>query len=402
MPACRRAFYDLGVASAFDLQGDPDVGRVYDELTDGLRRPLRVSELVYAAAERYPGRLPTRSAIAEERRQLQKDKTGLEVEQGRFVSRVLADRRAGMHLLYAMSQPRPEALARQDELARTGRVDLGPVLVERDGPVGHVTLHNDRYLNAEDDEATAALEAAVDLVLLDEAVDVGVLRGGAAVHPKYAGRRVFGSGINLTHLYEGKISLVEFMIERELGFLSKVYRGHALGVGDDGEPSGWREKPWLAAVETHAIGGGFQCLLVMDRVIAEPEASFSLPARKEGIIPGCAALRLPRYVGERLSRDLIFFNRAMTAGSAEGRLIADEVVPADDIGRAVERAAAELISSGTTSVVANRRALRVAEEPLDRFRLYMSSYAVEQAHCLYSPALIANLERYWGPARRTG
>ena len=40
-------------------------------------------------------------------------------------------------------------------------------------------------------------------------------------------------------------------------------------------------------------------------------------------------------------------------------------------------------------------ALRQAQEPLDLFRRYMSNYARQQAHCLYSPALIDNLERNW-------
>ena len=47
----------------------------------------------------------------------------------------------------------------------------------------------------------------------------------------------------------------------------------------------------------------------MDRVIAEAGSYFNLPARKEGIVPGCANLRLPRFVGERATRQAIFFNR---------------------------------------------------------------------------------------------
>ena len=50
--------------------------------------------------------------------------------------------------------------------------------------------------------------------------------------------------------------------------------------------------------------------------------------------------------------------------------------------------------------MANRRALRAAQEPLDQFRRYMSVYASEQARCLYSPALIENLERNWQGAQR--
>jgi (3,5-dihydroxyphenyl)acetyl-CoA 1,2-dioxygenase len=368
---------------------------IYREVTDDLTRQLRVAEVVYATAERYPSLLPSRADIDEERSHLQKDKRGLEIEQGNFLAHLLAHPVAGAHLVHAMSQPRSDAAERLPELQRSGSVDLGPVRVDRSGTTGLVTLQNHASLNAEDDASTAALEIAIDLVLLDDAIDVGVLRGAPATHPKYAGRRVFGAGINLTHLYRGQISFVEFMVERELGPVSKMYRGHGLGPFDAGELAPRREKPWIAAVESFAIGGACQFLLVMDRVIAETGSYFNLPARREGIIPGCADLRLPRFVGERLARQAIFFNRPFPADSAEGRLLADEVVPGDEIDEAIGRAAAELMSAGTTSLVANRRALRAAHEPLDVFRRYMSTYAREQAACLYSPALIANLDTNW-------
>jgi (3,5-dihydroxyphenyl)acetyl-CoA 1,2-dioxygenase len=362
----------------------------YEELTEGLSRPLRVSELVYEAAERFPGTLPTRAEIDAERRLLQKDKQGLEIAQGDFVSAVLADERAGLHLMRAMRRPKAEALARIDAFRRDGSADLGPMRVDRDGPIGCVTIQNHECLNAEDDDSTAALETAVDLLLLDDAIAVGVLRGGPATHPKHAGKRIFGSGLNLTALYEGQISYVEFMLERDLGSVAKMQRGL-----DDGP-----EKPWIAAVERFAIGGACQLLLVMDRVIAETGSYFSLPARKEGIVPGCANLRLPRHVGERLARQALFFGRVFAADSAEGALIADEVVPAEEMDLAIERAAEELLSAGTASLVANRRQLLLAQEPLDLFRRYMSGYAREQARCLYSPALISNLERNWDAKRR--
>ena len=90
-----------------------------------------------------------------------------------------------------------------------------------------MTHGNKAFLNAEDDDAMAAMETAVDLVLLDDRIQVGVLRGGVLQHPKYPGKRIFNAGINLTHLYYGQISFVEFIIERELGLLNKIYRGHS-------------------------------------------------------------------------------------------------------------------------------------------------------------------------------
>jgi thioesterase DpgC len=302
-----------------------------------------------------------------------------------------------------MAQPKAEAMALLDDLRRTGSVDLGVARVDRDGAVGVITTQNHAFLNSEDDPSVAALETAVDLVLLDDAISVGVLRGAPAVHPKYEGRRIFGSGLNLTHLYYGKISLVEFMLERELGALTKMYRGHDL-ADPALESAEWledrREKPFVGVVESFAIGGSCQILLVLDRVIAETGSYFNLPARKEGIVPGCANLRLPRFVGERPTRQAIFFNRDFAADSPEGRMLADDLLDASEIDAAIGRAAEELVSAGPTSLVANRRQLRVGAEPLDVFRRYMAGYAREQAYCFYAPALIDNLERNWEAKRR--
>ncbi len=378
-----------------------DPTAAYDEITDGLQRPVRVAELVYEAAERFGLGLPTRAEINRERELRQKDKQGLEMAQGDFLARVLADGRCGAHLVHSMARPTRAALALLEDFRSLGSADLGPIRVDRAGRIGIVTNQNHAYLNAEDDASTAAMEVAVDLVLLDDDIEVGVLRGAPAVHPKHAGRRIFGAGINLTQLYEGQISFVEFMIERELGVVHKMFRGHPLGDAGEGDLEERREKPWIAAVESFAIGGACQWLLVMDRVISQRDAYFNLPARKEGIIPGCANLRLPRLVGERATRQAIFSNRAFTATEPDGRLIADALVGDEaEMDEAIARDAAELTSAGPVSLLANRRQLRLAQEPLAAFRRYMAGYARDQSRCLYAPALIANLERNWNARRR--
>ena len=373
---------------------------IYDELTDHCARSLRVSELLAAASGRYPALLPTRQRIDEERALMQQSaKAGLEIDQGLFIAQVLADKRCGMHLMHAMLKPKREALDRLAEFRSSGFADLGEAKVERKGKVGHVTLTNPKFLNAEDDRATAALETAVDLVLLDDAIEVGVLRGGTVQHPKYAGRRIFNAGLNLTHLYYGQISFT-FFIERELGLLHKIYRGHWRAESYDEQFEDYVEKPWVAAVEAFAIGGGCQLLCVMDRVLAEQGSYFNLPASKEGFIPGAANLRLPRLVGIKLAREGIFFERVFHADTPEGRMICDEVVPAGEMDAAIERNALQLVRAGMTSAVSNRKALRVAEEPLSVFRRYMATYARQQSLCIYDPKLIENLEHSWNPGRR--
>jgi (3,5-dihydroxyphenyl)acetyl-CoA 1,2-dioxygenase len=376
-------------------------GAVYDEVTDKGARTLRVAELVYAASSRYPALLPSRAQIDAERALKQQSaKEGREIDQGLFIAHVLADERCGLHLIHSMLKPRREALERIAEFRRTGFADLGGAKAERKGTIGYVTLTNPKFLNAEDDVATAALETAVDLVLLDDAIEVGVLRGGVVEHPKYAGRHIFNAGINLTHLYYGQISFVEFFVERELGLLHKMFRGHWRSESYAEDFEDYVEKPWVAAVEAFAIGGGCQLLCIMDRVLAEPGAYFNLPASKEGFIPGAANLRFPRLVGIKLAREGIFFERVFHAESPEGRLICDEVVPAGEMDAAIERNALQLVKAGVTSAAANRKALRVAQEPLSAFRRYFATYARQQSLCLYDQKLIDNLKHSWNPGSR--
>ena len=81
-------------------------------------------------------------------------------------------------------------------------------------------------------------------------------------------------------------------------------------------------------------------------------------------------------------------------------MICDEIVDPEEMDASIEKLVEQLTGSGVVSAAGNRRALRIQEEPLDAFRRYMAVYAREQAHCHFSPALIANLERNWDAARR--
>jgi (3,5-dihydroxyphenyl)acetyl-CoA 1,2-dioxygenase len=374
---------------------------VYRALTHDYAEFIRVDDLVRAAAERFPGLAPSATALARERQLALKDKEGIEIDHGILLSQILAQRDCGLHLVHAMLRPTREAEELLPRFRSEGFLDLGPVRVARMGNAGHVTLRNAAYLNAEDESTVLPMETAVDLVLLDPDLEIGVLRGDVVQHAKYSGRRVFNAGINLTHLYYGRISFVDFYIVRDLGFMNKFYRGLSGPEFLPNEPECSLEKPWLGAVEAFAIGGGCQILLTLDHVIAERTAFFNLPARKEGIIPGAANLRLPRAVGDRLARQGILSGRSFPADSPAGALLCDEVVEPDAMDAAIEQAVARLSSAGVVSVAANRKAMRVGQESLDTFRQYMATYAREQAYCHFSPALVRNLEDNWNARSRS-
>jgi thioesterase DpgC len=374
---------------------------VYDVLTDERSRFVRIGELVNAAARKFPGLVPTAQAIAAEESLRQSQKAGLEIDQGLFLSAVLGSKQAGPHLCHAMLLPKPEARALLPKFERDNSIELPGASIERRGKAAIVTFRNPRFLNAEDQTTLEGMETCVDLALLDARIEVAVLRGMAVEHPKYKDRRVFGAGINLTHLYHGRIPFLWYL-ERDLGYVNKLYRGLALPDGPPPDEFGGQtiEKPWIAAVESFAIGGHCQVLLAVDYVLAENNAFMTLPARKEGIIPGAANMRLPRAVGDRIARQAIQSERRLECDSPEGRLICDEIVPAGGVDTAIERVVTGLTSSGVVSAASNRRAFRIAQEPLEMFRQYFAVYAREQAYCHFSPALIANLEKHWNAASR--
>jgi enoyl-CoA hydratase/carnithine racemase len=341
--------------------------QLYDSLTAQRSRFVRVDRLVAAAADAFPGLVPSAAQVAAEATLKQGDKDGLEIDQGVFLSHVLAERDLGTHLCHAMLLPRAESADLAAKFQASGKLDLGAARVERSGKTVLLTTTNPRFLNAEDDTTIDSMELAVDIATLDHASGLAIMRGDFAHKAKYSGRRIFGAGINLTRLYHGKIPFLWF-ITRELGYVHKLLRGIA---SDDTVPDdlhgGGVEKPWIAAVDTFAIGGHCQILLCMDYILASAGTKLTLPARKEGIIPGLANLRLPRFTGARIARQAIQHGLELYCESAEGRLVCDKVVAADEMDLAIDRICEDVLSSGRAALFANRRALRIGLEPLDTF-----------------------------------
>jgi thioesterase DpgC len=149
-----------------------------------------------------------------------------------------------------------------------------------------------------------------------------------------------------------------------------------------------QEKPWLAAIDSFAIGGGAQILLVCDHVLAAGDSYFALPAANEGIVPGAANFRLGKLVGGRVARQIILGGRKIAADDTLAPFFFDQIVPVGQMDAAVAAAACSL---DNPAVVVNRRVLRRVEEPLDAFCAYIAQFALVQAERLYSPDVVRKL-----------
>ena len=178
---------------------------VYKVLTKNFKNNLRVEELCYLANDLVLGITPSKVEMAYENRLFLKEKEGIEKEQGILLSSILSLKYEGTHLCKSMLLPSSLALQKIDELRENKKVFLNGASIQCLEDHNLVTLDNPNYLNAEDNRTLLPLEAAIDLSILDNNNKICVLRGSKVKHDKYFNKRVFGAGINLTHLYEGKI-----------------------------------------------------------------------------------------------------------------------------------------------------------------------------------------------------
>jgi len=86
--------------------------------------------------------------------------------------------------------------------------------------------------------------------------------------------------------------------------------------------------PSIAVVEGPAVGSGCEIAAACDFIVATPEASFRTPEAIRGTVG--ATQRLPRILGQRLAKDMMFTGRELSAAEAKiSGLVSRLVLPAD-------------------------------------------------------------------------
>ena len=91
-------------------------------------------------------------------------------------------------------------------------------------------------------------------------------------------------------------------------------------------------KPFIAAVNGLALGGGFEIALACDIIIASENASFGLPEPRVGLIPGAGGVhRLPRQIPYHMAQYMIMTSRRITAKEAMQYGLVAQVVPFSEL-----------------------------------------------------------------------
>ena len=91
--------------------------------------------------------------------------------------------------------------------------------------------------------------------------------------------------------------------------------------------------PVVAVVHGAAIGSGCEIAAACDFIVATPQATFSTPEALWGTVG--ATQRLPRVLGKRLAKDLMFTGRKLTAEEARTAGLVTRIVPAEKLDAAV-------------------------------------------------------------------
>jgi len=121
--------------------------------------------------------------------------------------------------------------------------------------------------------------------------------------------------------------------------------------------------PVVAGVHGLALAGGLELLLVADLVVMDATARLGDQHANFGLIAGGGgSQRLPRLVGARRAKELMLLGGWLDAPQALAWGLVNRVVPAGEVGTAVEALARELAAK---SVAASRTAKRLVDQGLD-------------------------------------
>ena len=182
---------------------------------------------------------------------------------------------------------------------------------------GFATLTLDapgQSMNVVNDAFIADMEAATAQIAADPAIKGVIVTSG---------KPAFMAGADLTQLVNGFGSLTP---KQAYAFSQRATAMHRAI-----EQSG---KPWVAAINGLALGGGFELALACHhRVLVDnPKAVVGLPEVNVGLLPGSGGtVRLAILIGFKTALDLLLSGRSVAPAEALKLGIVDAVVPADQL-----------------------------------------------------------------------
>ena len=205
------------------------------------------------------------------------------------------------------------------------------VLVSIDGGVATLTLNRPEARNALNAQMCEELRNAALAAAADPQVRVVFVRGS-------------GPGVCAGADVKERAGMSEEQVRR------RRMQGFAAYEALESLPM-----PAVAAVQGAALGSGVEIAAACDFIVATPDAVFGTPEAQRGTVG--ATQRLPRVLGKRLAKDLMFTGR---------RLSAEEARVAGLVSRISEDLDDEIAKISKAILSAPADAMRLAKQCIDR------------------------------------
>ena len=213
-----------------------------------------------------------------------------------------------------------------------------PILTDRHGRVGVISLNRPAQLNALNDALMDALGKA--LLDMDGDSDIGaiVITGSD---------KAFAAGADIAVM-----AYWTYMDVFQSGFITRNW-----------ETIRQVRKPVIAAVAGYAMGGGCELALACDIVIAAESAQFALPEIKLAMLPGAGGTqRLPRAIGKAKAMDMCLSARMLNAEEADRYGLVSRVVPDAELQTMTLKLATQIAGYSLPALMAIKESVNRAHE----------------------------------------
>ena len=189
-------------------------------------------------------------------------------------------------------------------------MELKTLLFEKDDAgLGIITIDRPQQLNALNSEVFKDLSEIIKHINEDSGIKVAIIIG--------KGDKAFAAGTDVKEM--------ESMSPLEASNLA-FFAGEAINCIENSD------KPFIAAINGFALGGGCELSMACDLRVASDRAKFGQPEINLGIIPGSGGTqRLPRLIGIAKAKELLLTGEMIGADEAYKIGLVSKVVPHDDL-----------------------------------------------------------------------
>ena len=212
-------------------------------------------------------------------------------------------------------------------------MEFANVIYEKKEGLAKITLNRPDVLNALDVKTLEEIYAAMEDIEDDITVRVAVIT---------ATGRAFCTGADLT-------GIASIPPDKPRDYFLRLWNKVFSAIENVSVPV-------IAVVNGMAYAGGLELVMVCDLAIASEEAKLSDQHANRGLVPGGgASQRLPRLIGVRKAKELLYTGDRISPAEAERLGLLNKVVPADKLEEATNELVRKLLTKSPMALKAVKK-----------------------------------------------